>query len=78
MRVGMINLIAGLPMSRNSSGRTTNNTTIVTADFKELILAVSSHPRPLLRRAATRVLGSEESGWNLGQVINDWLKMLMW
>jgi hypothetical protein len=43
MRVGMIKLIARLPMPRNNSGRTTNNTAIVTADFKELILAVSSH-----------------------------------
>jgi hypothetical protein len=74
MRVGMINLIGGLPMPRNRSGRATNNTTIVTAGFKELILAVSSHPRPLLRRAATRVRWSEESGWNLGQVIDNGLK----
>jgi hypothetical protein len=43
MRTGIINLIAGLPMPRNSSGRTTNNTAMVSVDFKELILAVSSH-----------------------------------
>jgi hypothetical protein len=38
MRVGMMNLIAGLPMARNSSGRTMNKTNIVIANFNELIM----------------------------------------
>jgi hypothetical protein len=41
MRVGMMNLIARLPMPRNSRGRARYNTSMVTADFKELILGLS-------------------------------------
>jgi len=38
MRVGMMNLIAGLPMPRNSTGRTTNKTTVVTADINQIMM----------------------------------------